>query len=210
MHSSTLLQPLSSSCSKNTHLHCLVCTGLLLHCAPTSSPFCSEHYTSTHSGASMFTPLLCSNLLHPPAPKNTHLHYLVHSCTFLHHALTSCTLLLQKIHIYTTWCVLVHSSTVLQPPTPFCSEKYTSPLSGAFMHIPPLCSNLLHPPAPKNTHFHYLVCTGSLLRCALTSCSLLLRNFHISVVWCIHAHSSTVLQLPAPKITHLHCLVCIG
>jgi hypothetical protein len=137
-------------------------------------------------------------------------HSLVCTHSLLNCALTSCTLLLRKLQIYALWCV--HSSTVLQPAAPSSSDNHISLLSGVYWFTPPLCSDLLHPPALKDTHLHYLVHSCTLLHCAPTSFSLLLQKQHISIAWCLLVHSS-VLRPPTPscsKNTHLHYLVCTG
>jgi hypothetical protein len=125
----------------------LLSCASILHSALTSCSF-TQNNSSPLSGVYWFTPPFSSNLLLPPSPKIIHLCSLVHPYALLHSAPTSCSI----------------------------SENNSSPLSGVYWFIPSLCSDILHPPAPKMTHVHSLVHPCALLCSALTSCIVLLRN----------------------------------
>jgi hypothetical protein len=126
-------------------------------------PLCSNllllQNNTSLSGASMCTPPFCSDPLHPPAPKITHPCPLLHPYALLYSGLTSCSF----------------------------SKNNSSPLFGVYWFTPPLCSNVLHPPAPKITHVH------SLFHPCVSSPSALL--------------CSDLLHPPTPKIRHLHSLM---
>jgi hypothetical protein len=143
-HSSTLPRPAAASCS-DTNIYTL------------SAMYC-------------FTPPLCCNLLQPPAPKIPHLCSLVHTGSLLHSGQTW-----SEMYTPPTLCNrLAYSSTLLRPAVPSCSENDQCPLSFSSMCTLPLCSDLLHPPAPSITHPHSLVHPHALLHSAPTCFTLLL------------------------------------
>jgi hypothetical protein len=143
----------------------------------------------------MCTPLPFSDLLLPPAPKCTHLHFHT-SMRTPPCGLTSLSPLLQNVHIYT----LVHQFAFLCSTLTSISNMYTCTLSGASMCTPPQCSNLLL----QSVFIYTLWCIHLPLLTVLQSPAPIYTNLHCLV----HPPDLfTVLQPPAPTGAHLSLLV---